>query len=108
MADKRPSLRDALAARLPQLDNAELDSLEMIVTEELQLRSGSALAGLLTKEQLEQFDSLFEAGDEDASSAFLELSIPDFREIVTGIQGEIIDEVAERIAQADRAGDRGL
>lgn len=107
MPDERPSLPAALAARLTQLSNAELDSLEKIVKDELELRSGTALSSLITTEQLEEFESLFEAGDEDAMSAFLDCAIPDYREIVTGIMEEIIDEVAERIAEADGAGDRG-
>jgi hypothetical protein len=48
----------------------------------LELRVGECLAQGLTDEQLDEFDALRGAGDEDATSAWLTSTVPDYQRVV--------------------------
>ena len=104
MPDQLISLREALAARLSQLTETELDSLEEVVLNELELRVGTKITGILTAEQVKEFEKLIEASDDDGASAFLDRSVPKHREVVHETMKELVDETVRRITEADQAG----
>ncbi len=95
------NVRDALAARLRQLNEKELDSLTEVVFDELELRCGSKLADMLTPDEFEEFGLLVDAGDEEAASALMDRAIPNQREIVIATVTELLDETVERVRAAD-------
>lgn len=57
---------------------AMLDYLELTC----QIHVGERIAARLTNEQLDEFEPIFEADDEEAAQAWLEQALPDYRSIV--------------------------
>lgn len=88
-------LVEQLAEALPELIADELESLSSTVYSELELRVGQRLSDGLSAAELDEFGALIDAGDEQASTAWLAEHRPDYQRVVA-TQREAI--VAETVA----------
>ena len=80
------------AEALPDLTAAELESLSATVLSELELRVGQQLTDGLSNVELDEFSALVDAGDEQASTAWLAEHRPDYQDVVTAQRGAIVAE----------------
>lgn len=67
---------------LQDLPAVIVDALLAAFFEDLELLVGMDLADQLTEEQLDELEELIDSGDEDASTAFLEAQVPDYKQRV--------------------------
>ena len=70
--------------------------------EELEHRVGVRLADRMTDAQLDEFEALFEAGDDKGAFAWLESSFPDYKLVVAAefdrLKGELAGQGARLMA----------
>lgn len=73
------------------------------IYETLEFRVGTKLASRLDSDQIEKFEALIQAGDEQASLAFLQQVAPDYKDIVAASFEALCEEIeanAEKILAA--------
>lgn len=63
----------------------------------MELRVGVLLASTLSAEAMREFEQLVDAGDEEASLAWLEANCPDYREAVNAVFADLKAEVARSV-----------
>lgn len=89
-----------LAALSPR---GKIDLLRQVY-ETLELRVGERLVSFMTEDQLSEFEALIVDGDNDGARAWLEESLPRYREVVRFEMEDLTVEVranAERILAMD-------
>ncbi|XBB70277.1 DUF5663 domain-containing protein [Nocardioides sp. WV_118_6] len=96
LASGRFSLDDAFLARsgLGSLATRERTPLLQAFYGELELRVGTALSKDLTDAELEEFEHVIDAGDEQASSVWLEQHRPDYPQTVSQVLASLGEELA--------------
>ncbi|MGB7982979.1 MAG: DUF5663 domain-containing protein [Candidatus Nanopelagicales bacterium] len=67
---------------LARLSEDDQDSLLATLYDQLQTRVGTRLTAALTRTQLDEFEALTEAGDDQGCSAFLDDQVPDYKNVV--------------------------
>jgi uncharacterized protein DUF5663 len=81
---------------LEMLPAWEKDLLLAHIGETLEIRVGIRLASEWSDDQLDEFEALLQASDEEAASAWLETNVPDYRSIVaaelTRLKGELMTQ----------------
>lgn len=81
---------------LSVLPAEEADVVLSHVYETLELRVGAALARRMTNAQLDEFETLIDAGDEEGALKWLEANFPDYRDSVV----EQLEIVTAELASA--------
>ncbi|MEN4476187.1 DUF5663 domain-containing protein [Mycolicibacterium cosmeticum] len=92
-----------LAEALPDLTADELESLSATVFSELELRVGQQLTDGLSNVELEEFSALVDAGDEQASTAWLAEHRPDYQDVVAAQRGVIVAETVTALGGTSSA-----
>ena len=95
-------LTSVLYWELPHLDSDELDSLSTTVIAEVELRVGQRLSALCTDGELEEFERLVDAGDDEVCAAWLDQHIPDNRQITAGVIEALLAETVVRVGGGSR------
>lgn len=93
---------------LGELSDEDQASLLAVLAESLELRVGTALAGLLTEDQLSEFELLMDQGDGTAAETWLTNAIPDYKQAVRAaledLKAELRLKSDEILASASRPG----
>lgn len=75
----------------------EVNRLVELATAELELRVGRRLSSGMSDEQLQEFEDLFDAGDEAGCGQFLKSNAPDTPQIVEECLGSVLADVETRL-----------
>ncbi|HOR23491.1 hypothetical protein KBB76_01375 [Candidatus Saccharibacteria bacterium] len=88
---------------LSELPSDEKKKMLAHIYETLELRVGTKLAERMTDAQLDEFEKLAEANDEQASLQWLEANAPNYREVVMSQLEALKEEIRETAPQIIKA-----
>lgn len=84
---------------LGNLPKAEKNKLLQHIYETLEMRVGMKLAEQMSDEQLDEFESYINSGDEAGALKWLETNFPDYKKVVEAELLTLKDEIAKDAAQ---------
>lgn len=74
-------------------------SLLSAIYQQLELRVGMRLTGRMSPEELQDYEAVLDAGDDDRVRAWLQLHAPDYRQLVRKVLDEQMVELRQRRAE---------